>query len=140
MPYTMVTTVPHELHRSRRGAIAPFFSTKSVRSLVDVIWVSIEKLCARLEKSRQQDAVPIRLAFEALTTDIITDYAMGQCNDLIESPDFALDWHDTLVGLSEFAHISLHMNWAFQLVNTLPERVVSWINPKANLAFKYRTV
>lgn len=136
----MFTALPHELHRSRRGAVAPFFSAKSVRSLVDVIWVSIEKLCARLEKSRQQDAVPIGLAFEALTTDIITDYAMGQSNNLIESPDFALDWHDTILGLSEFAHLSLHMNWLFQLIHMLPERVISWINPKANMAFKYRNV
>ncbi|KAK0728747.1 hypothetical protein B0T26DRAFT_849369, partial [Lasiosphaeria miniovina] len=66
------STVPHELHRLRRGAINPFFSVQSVTQLEPLILAKADKLCARFHAlASTAEVVRINAAFIALTLYII---------------------------------------------------------------------
>ncbi len=66
-----VSTVSHDLHRIRRGTLAPFFSKASVEQLEPTVQAAIAKLVTRL-KGLQGSGTPINLidAYSALTNDV----------------------------------------------------------------------
>lgn len=45
---SVLTAVPHELHRKRRAALAPFFSMQSTRKLLPLVKERVDKLVERL--------------------------------------------------------------------------------------------
>ncbi len=67
------STVNHDLHRIRRGALAPFFSKASVVQLEPTVQAAIAKFVLRL-KGLQGSGTPINLidAYSALTNDVRT--------------------------------------------------------------------
>lgn len=46
-------TIPHDLHRKRREALAPFFSQKRVMSMEPVISAKLLQLCHHLESAQR---------------------------------------------------------------------------------------
>lgn len=108
---------------------------------MDVIHESVEKLCARLENfRRQKDPVPMTLAFVALTNDIINEYANGQPSNFLDSPDFAADWHDMMTGLFIASPMVQQSPWIAVIMEALPKKVVTWMNPNMAMMFKYQEV
>ena len=73
----MISTVDHAHHRLRRAPVAPFFSKANVRKLDYVLHENISKLMMRL-KEWEKSGEPLNIldAFKALTSDIITVYAL----------------------------------------------------------------
>lgn len=67
------STVGHDLHRIRRGALAPFFSKASVTQLEPTVQAVIAKLVSRLG-GLQGSGTPVNLidAYSALTNDVRT--------------------------------------------------------------------
>ena len=65
------STESHELHRIRRGALAPAFSKASVTQLEPTVQAIIGKLISRLTKL-QGSGTPVNLidAYSALTNDV----------------------------------------------------------------------
>lgn len=135
------TAIHPEVHRTRRAAIAPFFSKKSVLGLTHVIHETIEKLCARIEKCRREkNPVPMTLAYDALTTDIINEYAIAVSTNFMDQPDFALNWHDMMFKLYKGGSLMQMSPWIADIMESLPEKVVAWMNPEMSMIFKYRDV
>ncbi|KAL8876592.1 MAG: hypothetical protein Q9198_005241 [Flavoplaca austrocitrina] len=64
-------TISHELHRTRRGAVAPFFSKTLVQQLEPSVVAMIQKLVSRLEKLKGTGSI-INLIhmYPCLTSDI----------------------------------------------------------------------
>ena len=86
---SMFGTESNELHRIRRAALSPFFSRKMVIRLEDVVQLMVPKLCRRVSDSLQiGKPVDIHYAFNALSVDIITEYAFNRSYDLLEQEDF----------------------------------------------------
>lgn len=67
------STVSHDLHRIRRGALAPLFSKASVVRLEPTVQAVIAKLVSRLQ-GLQGSGTPVNLidAYSALTNDVRT--------------------------------------------------------------------
>lgn len=112
------TTVPHELHRSRRAAINPFFSKRSVVTLEPTIQQKVDMLCERFSALAKTDE-PVRLevAYGALTTDVITEYCYGRTDNLLLEPDFKLEWKnamDTVFSGSAFRRATPWLTVAMQ--------------------------
>ncbi|KAJ0344066.1 hypothetical protein KNSL1_009713 [Colletotrichum chrysophilum] len=96
------STVPHDLHRLRRGALNPFFSVRSVTQLEPLIRSKVEKLSARFgEIAQTGEVVRLDAAFMALTMDIICDYAFANDRKYLDEPDFKLIWKETIIGAFE---------------------------------------
>ncbi|RAK75874.1 cytochrome P450 [Aspergillus fijiensis CBS 313.89] len=89
-PHAALATVDHDLHRSRRNQLNPFFSKKSVGALMPVIYEKVDLLCEhRTMAAKEMTVINLSDAFVALTGDIITHYLYGQDTGCLASKHFA---------------------------------------------------
>lgn len=118
-------TIAHDIHRRRRNALAPFFSTTSLRQLEPLIQDKISRL-VDVFRQYQKNGKPIRLrpAFGALTSDIITEYCFGINEDNITAPGFNAIVLEATDRLTDRTHIVVHAQWLPKLLNKLPEKLV----------------
>ncbi len=85
----------------RRAALNPMFSRKLVLELEDVVQDKASKLSDRLEsglKSGNPDGVDLHFGFRAVSVDVISDYAFGDCYNLLERADFGKYFFDMVKG------------------------------------------
>lgn len=88
-PHSIVSTIDHDLHRHRRNPLNPFFSVASVRRLESVMKTYLAKMMTRMERSgKSGEVVQIHHVFKACASDIITQYAFGECLNFIDERDY----------------------------------------------------
>ncbi|KAK2040890.1 cytochrome P450 [Colletotrichum somersetense] len=131
-------TVPHNLHRLRRGALNPFFSLRSVVQLEPLIKEKVEKLSARYDGlAKTGEIVRLDAAFMALTMDIICDYSFARDRKYLDEPDFMLLWKETVIGAFEGGAASRQFPWMLPLMRQLPISWVSAIKPSVGHLFRW---
>lgn len=125
-----VSTINHNLHRIRRAAVAPFFSTSSVQKLEPIIRSIILKAISKLHGTHGS-GTPVNLVtfYSALTGDIISEYAFGRSLDNIERPDFAAEWHQMWMDLSEMGHFIKQFPRVTRVLQAMPLWLVKVIKP-----------
>lgn len=123
-------TGSHELRRTRRGALAPFFSKASVNNMEQVVQAVVEKLGARLNAIQGSDTV-INLidVCTALTCDIICEYAFASPYGFIDEPNFAPWWHRAMMDASEATHLFKQFGWLERTLRRLPPWMALKMNP-----------
>jgi hypothetical protein len=118
-------TISHERHRLRRNAITPFFSTASLRKLEPLIQDNISRLLAVFRRYQSTgEILPIRPAFSALTSDVITEYCFGISENYIEAKDFNVLVLETTDKLTDNMHVTVQWPWLPVLLNNLPDKFV----------------
>ncbi|KAL8784865.1 MAG: hypothetical protein Q9195_008858 [Heterodermia aff. obscurata] len=128
---SMFGTLPHDLHRIRRGAMAPFLSKQSVQKLEPKVQLVIDKLTSRFDALRGSDtSINLIDAFSALTGDIIAQYAFAQTHGFIDSPDFSPWWHKAWMDVSENGYKFKHINWLEPTLRRMPLWAVRILNPQ----------
>ncbi|KAA6414183.1 MAG: P450 monooxygenase [Lasallia pustulata] len=130
-PNGIFGTVPHELHRKRRGVLNNFFSKQAVSRLGPNIQALVDKLCDRFRKNYEtKQPIDLHHIFSALTTDVITEYCFAASDDCLGKED--LDAHMTVVWmkLSEVSFTIQQFPWLLPIVNALPVWAVRLINPR----------
>jgi cytochrome P450 len=133
------STVPHDLHRLRRGAMNPFFSARSVVQLEPLIKSKVEKLSERFRGiATTHEIVRLDVAFMALTMDIICDYSFANDRKYLDEPDFKLRWKQTIIGAFEGGALGRQFPWMLPLMKRLPIRVVSAMNPAVGYLFQWQ--
>jgi cytochrome P450 len=79
LPTSVTATVGHDHHKLRRHIISGFFSKLSVIRLDEMIRDKVRILLGRLEQARiSRTPVELHSAFNALTSDIISEYMYGE--------------------------------------------------------------
>lgn len=87
------STPSHELHRTRRAWISPFFSKRSITRLEPVLQSAVDKLCGRLGGFWESgEPVNLRSAYMALTMDVINQYCFARSDNNLDAPDFNPSW------------------------------------------------
>ncbi|KAI9708134.1 MAG: hypothetical protein M1812_008121 [Candelaria pacifica] len=131
-PASSANTVPHQLHKMRRGAIASYFSRGMILRLErDVIQKAVEKLCNRIEEFKtSKKTFPIGTAYRAFTTDVITDYTMGKSFNFIDRPDFYEKWFDEFLDNVRIIHTVTHYPWLPVFAKRLPLWLRGLLLPK----------
>ncbi len=118
-------TISHEKHRVRRNAIAPFFSTSSIRKLEPLIQENINKLITVFRRyQKTKEPIPLRPAFGALTSDIIAEYCFGVNENYIEAPGFNVMVLETTDVLTDTMHVTVQLQWLPKFLNSLPDGIV----------------
>ncbi|KAI4281616.1 MAG: hypothetical protein L6R38_003557 [Xanthoria sp. 2 TBL-2021] len=137
MPGIFFTTETHELHRQRRAPYSPFFSRKSISEMSDFITERLDTLCRRLRDSEKQ-RMPMLLGvgYIALTTDIISKYALADCYHLLERDDLGSAYHHLFLGFIQSCHFIKHLTFIFNLMQALPDPVMLWLRPSLRLAMQ----
>ena len=84
-----ISTVEHDVHRIRRGAMSRMFSKDSVRRLEPIMQQNLEKLFTRMDEFKESGR-PLGLLpmFSAFTNDLIAEYAFGISYNWLEAPEF----------------------------------------------------
>lgn len=99
-PGSGVGTVDHDLHRLRRAAVNPFFSTASVRRLQPVIESCVDALLARFHADgllADKKPIDILYPFSAFTHDVINEYAFARHSANTSLPDYGAFETDALL-------------------------------------------
>ncbi|KAL9015525.1 MAG: hypothetical protein Q9185_007080 [Variospora sp. 1 TL-2023] len=127
--YTFAT-IGHELHRQRRGAVAPYFSKALVQQLEPSVQGMVDKLASRLEPFKGSgdvlDLVPV---FACMTSDIVCQYAFGAPYGYLDQPEFAPYFHKAVMGASEGSHFLKQFPWLDDVVKLLPPSIVKKMLP-----------
>ena len=137
----MFATVPHDLHRLRRGALNPYFSKQSVARLVPVILSRVDTLCQRLREAQSSgNPVNLSVAYSALTADIITKYSFGKSYGYLLKPDFASEFYAILLRSGFVGHVIKQFGWLSPLMDALPTWLVALMSPEMTPLIHLRNV
>ncbi|KAG0650454.1 Cytochrome P450 monooxygenase orf6 [Hyphodiscus hymeniophilus] len=124
-PGSMFSTTPHNLHRVRRSALSPYFSPASVRRLEPLIQDDISRLIAIFRRyQKSAEPIPLKAAFAALTSDIITESCFATQENYIEASDFNAIVLVASEGATDNLHFVLQFKWIVPLIKSLPDKVV----------------
>ena len=119
-----LSAIDHDLHKLRRAAINPFFSTQSVRNLQPVIEERVDALLTRLHadgKSPDKKPIDILYPFSAFTNDVINEYSFAKCDHLVEDPSYGKPVTDCLLTGTHYGKYIQHYEIILILINLLPE-------------------
>ena len=120
----------HDLHRIRRASVAPFFSKQKILSLEPMIQRNIGKFCERIRLLKGTgNPLPLRLAYEALTTDIITEYCMAKSYGHLDQPYWDPKYHDMITKLGAVMYLSRLLPFLQPILELLPSWVVLKLDP-----------
>ena len=98
VPHTKsIGTVDHDLHRSRRTPLNPFFSKASVAKILPWVKRIIDQLCDRLEQARiSGEPINLKYCYSAMTTDVASEYCFSRSWNKLCIPDFDQAGYDNL--------------------------------------------
>lgn len=130
-PASMVTTVNHDTHRHRRGAVSGFFSTASIRQLEPIMKTAMEALLGRLEQTAREGSPPVALhhVLKACTSDVINQYAFGNSLDFLSREDFGKPYFDATDFFFGLNHLMIFFPWFAVLVQNTPAWFVKALVP-----------
>ena len=90
---------------------------------------SVDKLCARLEEfQKSKSPVDLRVAFSALTVDIISMYSYGRSYDSLGRSDLDPGLYRTIASGGELGLLLKQCPWILSIASSLPYWLVSLLN------------
>ena len=138
MPQSTFNTIDADQHKLRRGAVAPFFSRRSILALEPTLREKVFKVCERLagfQKSKQP--IDLRLLFSCMTTDIVSEYAFPHCFDLLSTDDLSPAWRKTFAeGLRNFQWFK-HYPFLWHVLRSIPYHVLTTLSPEMKITLDW---
>lgn len=138
-PGSSFSTVSHEHHRVRRGALNAFFSKKAVVALEPVVQSKVDILSQRFAKAAATGEV-IRLdaAFMALTMDVICQYAFANDDAMLEKDDFNVAWKEMIIGAFEGGALLRQFPGMIGMMNMVPDAMMGKMMPSMRLMLDWK--
>jgi hypothetical protein len=129
---TAISTQSHDLHKSRRAALNPFFSAQRIRRLEPMAQNVLEYIFQRMEQHRE-NKTPINMStlYRAATYDLISDYAIGQGVVCLGREDLNKPYFDSYHEMVCNWYIGCYFPWTTIFPRMLPPSVVHIIVPMA---------
>ena len=125
----------------RRSPLNPFFSQKSVIEYAGSIQACVDKLCARFEEfSSSKSPIDLKIAFAALTGDVISLYSFGKSYNGLDDPEFDPKLYRGTSSGGELALLLMQFPWIFPIANLLPYWLVSRMDSNMADLLDRRTV
>ncbi|KKK12649.1 hypothetical protein AOCH_001347, partial [Aspergillus ochraceoroseus] len=138
-PLALITAEDHYRHRLIRSHMNPFFSTARIREQEPALKKLVNKLCTRLEELKNTgQAINIEYPLTCYTTDVITDYTMGDGYRYLDEPDFIPQWQHTLCGTAKTLVFIRPVAFLLPLLLAMPEALTAWLNPGMELFFGFQ--
>ncbi|CAP71741.1 uncharacterized protein PODANS_6_6940 [Podospora anserina S mat+] len=117
---TGFSTVPHELHRSRKGALSKFFSRQQMFKLegevLDFCHLTIDKMLRWSGK----EAFDIKEAFNCFTADVISQYAFGESMGFIAQEQWEPNLATWTGSFMKSAYLMRHNALVRKMTNVMP--------------------
>ncbi|KAI9035173.1 cytochrome P450 [Aspergillus affinis] len=130
-PTAAFSTPSHEVHKRRRGAIAPFFSKRRIYEQAPMIQANVDRICRRLAASYRGTGHPLCLndMYASFVTDVIMTYAFNRSYHFLDQPGFTSAFTRSIQGLKDFVHYAQQFPWLPRLLNLLPVRLMAMLQP-----------
>lgn len=88
------------------------FSKRAIGQFEPFIRQKTSYLCKRFAQYKDSGQVlPINKAWDALTGDVVMEYAFGFNYNHLRSNDFGEAFHDSFMTVSDMTHVSLQFPW-----------------------------
>ena len=141
-PHSLLLTADHDLHRMRRAALSPMFSSRTVQeSFQPVVWEKVNRLCSKVaENGADGNVIALDRAYCAFSGDIITEFAFAKCYNHLDSPGFEETFHDFFQAAGASSLIMMHFPWLQDLMKLMPEWFVLKAQPLLLLMFRMQRV
>lgn len=129
-PGSTFSTVRHEIHRSRKGALLPFFSRQKISRQQAIIRVEVQKACQRLRDEYEGTSKVLRLndMLSCLTSDIIMKFAFDRSYGFLDYPDFISPFTRAMSGLTGFSHYAIQFPLLPVLLSKVPDAVMAYLS------------
>lgn len=134
------STAPHDLHRSRRKAMAPFFSLQKIDDYQTVIRQIANLLCDVISQYKDGQVLHVDRMWTALTTDVISRYAFAKSMGHVESPGFGESFLESTVLVTKLMGAGVHFPWLMPALDMIPVRLVKMMQPDLQVAIKFKDV
>ncbi|PMD54161.1 cytochrome P450 [Hyaloscypha bicolor E] len=93
-----IGTVPHDLRRSRRAPMNPYFSKQSIQRLKPILQRTLKKVLGRLaQNAGSAGPIGMQLLHAATTTDITSDHCFGQKGAKVYHQLSIISWFHSLI-------------------------------------------
>ncbi|MCJ1465823.1 hypothetical protein MMC07_004442 [Pseudocyphellaria aurata] len=124
-----LSTISHELHRTRRGSLASFFSKSSVQQLEPVVQSVVKTLVLRLQALKGSGTnLNVLNLYSSLTGDIISQYAFGRSYNFLDTSDFAPHWSEAWLATSRNGHLLKQFGWLEPILRRMPAWMVKYVS------------
>jgi cytochrome P450 len=138
-PGASFSTVGHDHHKLRRGALNPFFSTKAVTELEPVVKGKVEILASRFENAQKTgEVIRVDAAFIALTMDVICQYAFANDDNMLLKDDFNLVWKEMMIGAFEGGALLRQFPGVISMMNAVPDSIMGFMMPSMSLMLNWK--
>jgi cytochrome P450 len=138
-PGASFSTVGHDHHRLRRGALNPFFSKKAVYELEPVIQAKVDTLVERFKQAHQTgEVIRVDAAFMALTMDVICQYAFANDDGMLMKDDFNLAWKEMIIGAFEGGALLRQFPGMITMMNAVPDNMMRFMMPSMRLMLDWK--
>jgi hypothetical protein len=128
--YSPFSSRSPNVHRICRSALNPFFSPKMVLGLENIVQTKAEKLAAlATEVFSTGQALNFHYAFRSISVDVTTEYAFGQCYDLMDRPDLGKSFFEIVEGVGPTMWIFQQWAGLQKFALSLPSAVASFLSP-----------
>ena len=120
----------HDLHRSRKMVIAPFFSRRTIAAKQNILFEKARDMCDLIREDRAAGR-PTRLdhAYGAYSLDIICEMVMGMSEHVLRDREKAAMWRNTLASIFEVIPLATNFPFIMTLMQSLPDSWVGKMNP-----------
>ena len=134
LPESGIFTPDHDLHRLRRNALNSMFSKRSITAYEPMVQGFVEKMCSRIESYRGNGQVlNVRLLFTCFTTDVVSEYSIGRCTNLMSTEDLGFKWRSLLDTWMMHCHWFKHFPIIWKSLNATPPSIITWLAPDMEL-------
>ena len=128
--FSMLSTATTELHRTRRGALAPFFSQAKVATFQSVIVEKVDKLSGLLAAHQSNGTVAnMYNYYRSMTTDIITSYAFVKSWDLLNQDDAGQKFFEQVRNGGETSALIRMFPWLQPAMESVPVWLIGAMVP-----------
>jgi cytochrome P450 len=131
-PTALFPTIRHDVHKLRRNAIGPFFSTQAVMKFRPQVQALVDRFTVRIKECAERDEpIPVFFAYRCLTVDIISEYVFGKQLGLLDREDWGASFYSAWRGLWELSPLIRQFPWMMDAFRATPRWLLALTQPKA---------
>ncbi|KAI1155102.1 cytochrome P450 [Nemania diffusa] len=129
-PLGVLGTSAHNTHRRRRAALSPLFSKSCAAGAEGLIYDKLDLLMKHIDTQVARDGhIEMRTAFLSFTTDVVSEYCLGQSFGLLQDETKGKEWHHSIRALAKTIPYARQFNWIMPLSQVIPVSIMRAVSP-----------
>ncbi|ROV91845.1 hypothetical protein VMCG_09205 [Cytospora schulzeri] len=116
----MFGATDNETHRNLRQPWVGYFSKTSVAGFESTIQEEVNILCRKVEEELDKTGlVPIQGLLHALMIDIVSEYTLPDCMDMLAQTPYATEYASNLLNQASFIWLMMVSDWTYHVVQAI---------------------